>query len=354
MTLKSEIAKLLKASKNELATIVGKDGIVGEDMEFIDTGSYILNAMLSASIFGGLPNNLITVLSGNESVGKTYMAIQMAKNFQDKYDGGTIAYFESEHALMTKMLIDRGIDIDRWLHHPVATVEGFRTQCTKILNDYKDVEEMKLMVVLDSLGNLSTNKEIGDILAGDEKRDMTRAALIKGAFRVLALELGNLGVPMIVTNHVYDTMAAYSAKQQSGGSGVRYGADTIIEISKAQQKDDKTKTVVGNILTFKNTKSRLTREKSIVKSRLFYESGLDRYYGLIDLGALGGLFKKSGNKWQWPDGSIEFEKVIYDNPAKYFTSDILLELDTIAKDVFSYGSSKDLLVVEDDEEVSKT
>jgi len=351
MSLKDEIASMLKASKNELATLVGKDGIVGEEMEFIDTGSYILNAQLSASIFGGLPNNLITVLSGNESVGKTYMALQMAKNFQDQYDTGVIGYYETEHALMTKMLVDRGIDTNRWMHHPVATVEAFRTQAVKELENYKKTSEMKLMMVLDSLGNLSTNKEMGDILSGDDKRDMTRAALIKGAFRVLAMELGNLGVPLIVTNHVYETMALYSSKQQSGGSGVRYGADTILEISKAQNKD-KAKNVIGSILTFKAAKSRLTREKSVVKSRLFYDTGLDRYYGLIDLGAIGGLFKKVGNKWEWPDGTSETENKIYDNPAKFFTSDILLSLDEIAKDVFSYQSSKELLVVEEDEEIS--
>lgn len=345
--LKKEIEAVLKASKNENTTLLSKGGIVGEEnMEFIDTGSYMINALLSASIYKGVPTNMITCLSGNEAVGKTYMAINIIKNFQNKYAGGVAHYFETEHALLTDMIVDRGVDPDRWLHHPVNTVEEFNHQCTTVLNDCKDLKIIKPIIVLDSLGNLSTNKEMKDVEEGNDIQDMTRAKKIKATFRVLALKLGNRGVPMLVTNHIYKSMGLFAKNNQGGGSGIMYGADTIIEISKAQEKDAD-KNVVGSVLTFKNTKSRLTREKCVVKTRLFYDTGLDRYYGLLDLGKAGDLFKKVGNKWEFPNGEKGFENAIYKNPEKWFTPEILDKLDAIAEDVFNYGSSLEKIVVED-------
>lgn len=350
MTLAKELKELLKTAKIENAKI-GTDGITGqENVEFIDTGSYIINALLSASIYKGVPNNMITVLSGNESVGKTFIALNIAKNFQDHYENGSVFYFETENAIMEQMLIDRGFDLDRWVHIQSTTVEQFRTGCVKVLNGCKNSSIIKPIIILDSLGNLSTNKEIADITDGVDKRDMTRAQLIKGAFRVLSSRLGTQGVPMIVTNHVYETMGLYTKKEQSGGSGIKYGAHCILEISKAKEKDSD-KNIIGSILTFKNSKSRLTRENCVVKTRLFYETGLDRYYGLLDLGASGGLFKKVGNKWEMPDGTKSFENAIYKDPEKYFTKEILNKLDEIAQDVFNYNSTKELLVI--DEELSE-
>ena len=345
--LKKEMEELLKASRNKNATLLGKDGIVGEEnMSFIDTGSYIINALLSASIYKGIPTNMITVLSGNEAVGKTFMAINIVKNFQNKYEGGMVHYFETEHALLTKMIVERGVDPDRWIHHPVNTVEEFNHESTKQLNLCADMKLVKPMIVLDSLGNLSTTKEMKDIEEGNDIQDMTRAKKVKAMFRVLALKLGNMGVPMLVTNHIYKSQGMFPKNNQGGGSGVLYGGDTILEISKAKERDSD-KNIIGNVLTFKNTKSRLTRENCVVKTRLFYDTGLDKYYGLLDLGKAGDLFKKVGNKWEFPNGDKAFESVIYKNGEKWFTPEILDKLDAIAEDVFNYGTSKELLVVED-------
>ena len=139
-----------------------------------------------------------------------------------------------------------------------------------------------MMMCLDSLGMLSTTKEIEDTAEGKETRDMTRAQVVKGAFRVLTLKLGRRGVPMIVTNHTYDVIGSmFPQKEMGGGSGLKYAASSIIYLSKKKEKDGTE--VIGNIIHCKNAKSRLTVENRMVDVRLNYETGLDRYYGLLDL-----------------------------------------------------------------------
>ena len=151
-----------------------------------------------------------------------------------------------------------------------------------------------MMFVLDSLGMLSTTKEIEDTAAGKETKDMTRAQIVKGAFRVLTLKLGRAKVPMIVTNHTYDVIGSmFPQKEMGGGSGLKYAASSIVYLSKKKKK--KGSEVVGNIIHCKNAKSRLTVENRMVDVRLTYDKGLDRYYGLLDLALASGVFEKSIN-----------------------------------------------------------
>lgn len=311
--------------------------------KYIDTGSYIFNALLSGSIYGGLPGNKVTALAGESATGKTYFLLGMMRQFIEDHKDGGIIFFESESAISESMLNQRGIDTNRIQMYPVATVEQFRTQAMTILKRVEELPEgkrMPLLFCLDSLGQLSTSKEVEDVTTGSEKRDMTRAPMIKGAFRVLTIQLGKLGIPMVVTNHTYDKIGSlYPEKELAGGSGLKYSADSIVFLSKRKEKDGKD--VVGNIVHCRNYKSRLTVENKLVDVLLRYDTGLNRYYGLIELGLLHGIFKSVSNRIEFPDGSKNFAKHINEDPEKYFTKEILDQLDAAARKEYLYGMNEE-------------
>ena len=224
---------------------------------------------------------------------------------------------------------------------PVGTSEEFRTQACRILDKYmkepKD-ERVPMLFVLDSLGMLSTSKEMEDIANDKQVRDMTKSQLIKGAFRVLTLKLGQANVPMVVTNHTYDVIGSYvPTKEMGGGTGLKYAASTIIYLSKSKERDSK-KEVVGNIIKCEAKKSRLTREGSKVATRLFFdERGLDKYYGLLELGEEYGVFKRSGNRIIVNESSV-YPSAILADPEKYFTPEVMEQLEEAARKEFSYGN----------------
>ena len=196
-----------------------------------------------------------------------------------------------------------------------------------------------MMFVLDSLGMLSTTKEVEDTSEGKETRDMTRAQVLKAAFRVLTLKLGRAGVPLVVTNHTYDSMGLFSTKEMGGGSGLKYAASSIVFLSKKKEKDGTD--VIGNIVHCRNYKSRLTVENKMVDVRLTYDKGLDKYYGLLELADKYKVFKKVSTRYEQPDGSKEFGKTIMNKPEKYFTDDVMSILNEAAKKEFMYGLSTD-------------
>ena len=269
---------------NEYAGLVSDGIAAGDTSGYIDTGSYIFNALVSGSIYGGVPSNKITAIAGESSTGKTFFCLGIVQHFLDSNPDAGVIYFESESAISKEMIVDRGIAADRMMIVPVATIEEFRTQSCRILDKYMEQDEKKpLMFVLDSLGMLASNKEVEDVANDKNVRDMTKSQLIKGAFRVLTLKLGKANVPMLVTNHTYDVIGSYvPTKEMGGGSGLKYASSTIIYLSKKKEKDGTE--VVGNIIKCKAAKSRLTKENSQVETRLYYDRGLDRYYGLLELG----------------------------------------------------------------------
>jgi RecA/RadA recombinase len=312
---------------------------IDETETYVDTGSYIFNALVSGSIFGGVSGNKITAISGASSTGKTFFALAVVKNFLNTHPDGYCLYFDTESAITKSLLESRGIDTNRLVVVNVVTVEEFRTKTLKAVDIYlkkKEEERKPCIFVLDSLGMLSTNKEINDALAEKDTRDMTKAQLIKGAFRMLTLKLGQAKIPMLVTNHVYANVGGYGAPTvQSGGSGLMYSASTIIELSKSKEKDGTE--VIGNIIKAKTFKSRLSKENQQVEIRLFYdERGLDKYYGLLELGELGEMWKNVAGRYEI-DGKKLYAKDILKNIEKYFTPEVMEKLDVIAKGQFSYG-----------------
>jgi len=335
----SFLTDVAKEIGNEYAGLVSDGVSAGDNADFIDTGSHIFNALVSGSIYGGVPSNKITAIAGESSTGKTFFCLGIVQHFLDSNPDAGVIYFESESAISKQMIEDRGIASDRMLIVPVATIEQFRTQACRILDNYVDQPEDKrqpLMFVLDSLGMLSTEKEIADVVADKQVRDMTKSQLIKGAFRVLTLKLGKANVPMLVTNHTYDVIGSYvPTKEMGGGSGLKYASSTIIYLSKKKEKDGTE--VVGNIIKCKAQKSRLTKENSQIETRLYYDKGLDRYYGLLELGEKGGLWKNVAGRYEM-NGKKVYAKQILKDPETYFTSEVMQALDEIAAQEFRYGS----------------
>jgi RecA/RadA recombinase len=334
---------VIKDLNNEYAGMADGD-LVGDSTSFVDTGSYIFNALLSGSIYDGLPANKITALAGEPSSGKTFFTLGICNTFQKLAPEAGIVYFETEGAITKDMLAERGIDPRRFVLIPVSTVQEFRNQATKICDNVDKVPlaaRQPILIVLDSLGNLSTEKEVKDIVEGNDIRDMTRAQLIRGAFRVLALRLAKIQIPMIVTNHTYDVIGAYvPTKEMGGGSGLKYAASTIVYLSKSKDRDSE-KNVVGNIVRATLQKSRFTREFLKAEIKLSYEKGLDRYYGLIDIAVDAGIWKDEGGRID-VGGTKVFGKSIKEDPEKYFTKEILDRINEYTKKAFKYGSTIEL------------
>ena len=313
---------------------------IDETETYVDTGSYIFNGLISGSIFGGVSNNKITAIAGESSTGKTFFSLAVVKNFLDSNPDGYCLYFDTEAAVNKSLLSSRGIDLDRLVVVNVVTIEEFRTKALKAVDIYlkTNTEDRKpCMFVLDSLGMLSTEKEIKDALDDKQVRDMTKSQLVKGAFRMLTLKLGQANIPLIVTNHTYDVIGSYiPTKEMGGGSGLKYAASTIIYLSRKKEKDGKE--VIGNIVKAKTHKSRLSKENKEVNIRLYYdERGLDRYYGLLELGEIGGIWKNVAGRYEI-NGKKVYGKQILANPDEYFTPEVMQALDEIAQKEFSYGS----------------
>ena len=314
---------------------------IDETERFIDTGSHIFNSLVSGSIYGGVSSNKITAIAGESSTGKTYFSLAVVKNFLDTNPDGYCLYFDTEAAVNKGLLKSRGVDLTRTVVVNVVTIEEFRGKALKAVDIYLKTDEENrkpCMFVLDSLGMLSTEKEITDALNDKQVRDMTKSQLVKGAFRMLTLKLGQANIPLIVTNHTYDVIGSYvPTKEMGGGSGLKYAASTIIYLSKKKEKD-KTE-VVGNIIKAKTAKSRISRENREVEIRLYFdERGLDKYYGLLELGETAGMWKNVAGRYEI-DGKKIYGKQIYAEPEKYFTDDILKKLDETAQRTFSYGEN---------------
>jgi RecA/RadA recombinase len=333
---------LIEEIKDEDTSIAADGAGSAEFSGFIDTGSYVLNAVLSGSLYGGVPDNKVTAFAGESATGKTYFVLGVVRAFLEKNPQGGVVYYDTEAAVTKKMMEERGIDTNRVIISEPDTIQKFKTHALKMIDAYDKQPEDKrppMMFVLDSLGLLSTSKEMEDSLEGKDTRDMTKAQLIKATFRVLTLKLAKVKVPMLVTNHVYDLVGSYvPMKELGGGTGLKYAASTIAMLTKKKEKDS-TGEIVGNIIRVKMYKSRLSKEHQDVEVLLTYDKGLDRYYGLLDLAEKYGIIKKVSTRYELPTGAKVFGKEINTNPTKYFTEDVMVQLEEAAKKEFSYGGN---------------
>ena len=331
--------ELISATGNEYASKVA-DGMLGNVNDYIDTGSYILNALLSGSLYKGLPTNKITAFAGESATGKTFFLLGICKQFLSDNPSGGVLYFESESALTPEMIAEREIDTSRFIQLPVATIQEFAHQASRVVDKHIEKGDRPLLLCLDSLGMLSTAKEVGDVSEGADKVDMTKARIVKGAFRVLTLKLAKAGIPLLVTNHTYKQVGTmFPQDVMGGGSGLQYAASNIVFLSRRKEKDGTD--VIGNVIHCKNFKSRLTKENKKVDVLLTYDQGLNRHYGLLDLAEKYGIISKVSTRYELPDGSKIFGKQIMSEAEKYFTDDIMKALEVVANKEFTYGRGDD-------------
>ena len=322
----------------DVDTHIAEDGMHSSEFSgAIDTGSYILNAALTGSLYGGVPNNKITAFAGESATGKTFFVLGIVRQFLIDNPEGGVFYYDTEAAVTKDMMKDRGIDTNRVVVSEQTTVQGFRTHVTRTLDRYLASEDRPpILFVLDSLGQLSTEKEIADIADGKDTRDMTRAQLLRGTFRALSLKLAKAKAPMLITNHVFDVIGSYMPqKDMGGGAGLKYAASQIVFLSKKKDKDGTE--VVGNIIHCRMHKSRFTKENKMVDVRLSYDTGLDRHYGLLELAEKYNVIKKVSTRYELPDGTKMFGKQIMGEPEKYFTDELMERLEEAAQNEFKYG-----------------
>jgi RecA/RadA recombinase len=291
-----------------------------------------------------MPANKVNSLAGEESVGKTFFMLGILKNFLEKDPKASAIIFETEGSITKDILVSRGIDTKRVLVIPIDTIQKFKTQALCILKKYgekKKSDRYPLLLALDSLGNISTTKEMTDSEIGKDVKDMTRTQEIKAAFRVLTLKMSQVQVPFVVTNHVYQTMGMFPTKEASGGSGLKYCANNIIALGKSKEKDAEGN-VTGAIIRCKVLKSRITREQLEARVLLSFNKGMDRYYGLLPIAIEAGIFNKVANKVELPDKSTVFENAILKNGEKFFTKEVLDQIDAYCQKNFMFGDGENI------------
>lgn len=341
MTSADFLRDLVKDLKHKEDVSVLADGLGSAEFTgYMDTGCLALNVLVSGSLVGGVPNNSCTAFVGDPQTGKTFLILGILRGFLQGDDQAIAALYDTESAIRTMMAHNRGIDTNRVIRGEPETLQDFRTKVLDLLLAYAakpKATRPPLLTILDSLGLLSSAKEMADSIDGKDTRDMTRAQLIRGCFRVLRLKLAKLQVPMLITNHVTAGIGQYvPAKVISGGSGLLYAADTIIMLSKS--KDREGTEVVGNIIKAKTYKSRLSRADQEVELNLSYDTGLDKWYGLRQIAEQAGLFKKVSTKIELPDGRKVYGKEVDENPEEVYTPEVLDHIEKYANQRYRYGS----------------
>jgi len=345
---------------------INPDGILvseNRDMlridNWINTGNYMLNAIISGSIFKGVPEGRITVFSGESGTGKSFACLNLARAAQKQ--GYKIIWLDSESAIDDETFVRFGIELENVLYVPINTINETSTYLSNLVDSLNVAKEEgksidKYVVILDSLGNLSTDKEMRDTTSGSAVADMTRAREIKKLFRVCTKKLGSLKIPMIITNHVYANIASFTGGHtMSGGSGIIYNASTVVEFSKAQLKEDgmaKPKTCI--IVTAKLPKSRFTKSNKSISFHISFQKGMNPYVGLenyFDWDACGVAYGKYEKGVFTPSTTGRTLAVKHLNkhisPKKMFTPQVLTQevlekLDPIIREEFELPISTGL------------
>jgi RecA/RadA recombinase len=360
----SKVGKIMDGI-SEKTSIVIEDANAANSREFIDTGIYILNALLSKSILkGGIMSNRITALAGPSGVGKSFICYNICANAQKA--GYNIVYIDTEFSIETEDLNAYGIDTspDRFKLLRSNKVEDMKMFLTQMLDQLKEAKKEgyeldKMLFVIDSAGQLASNKEVDDAIAGKNKADMSRAKAIKSLFRIINGDLGILNIPLLVTNHTYMSMDLFPKPIMSGGTGLQYTASTIVFLSKAKLKtgeeDELSTGQSGIIVTAKANKNRLAMPKK-VKFEINFATGCNPYKGLEffctpenfeEVGIAKGKmeadketgemkFKPGGTRWYVRSlGKSVFTKQLHTK--EVFTDEVLEALDPIITKYFEYS-----------------
>lgn len=338
------------ATLNPLGSVMSNSSF-SDVTEWIDTGNYHLNACLSGSLFGGWPNNRSCSIAGPSGTGKTYLVLNSIRRAIDM--GYSVIFYDSEAAVDKTLMKKFGIDTDKVNYQPINTVQEFRSSVTTITKRMQEAkrdgaELPKMMIILDSAGNLATQKEIDDAVSGSEKSDMTRSKILKSIFRIIMTPMADLKIPFIFTNHTYQTQDFISRQVAGGGTGPEYAASIVLFLNKAQLKDSSGEKA-GIIVTAKPNKNRFAKPNPI-KFHLHFSEGMNRFVGLEnyidweDIGIAKGTIengeyvpKKTARNWickhlneTVPNSEFFTEKV--------FTQEVLEKINEKIQPLFNYST----------------
>ena len=262
------------------------------DQDLIQTSVPAVNVALSGKLDGGLTPGL-TVFAGPSKHFKTAFGMLLAKSFLNKYEDGVILFYDSEFGAPKSYFETFEIDTDRVVHTPIADIEQLKHD---IMQQLAGIErEDHVMIIVDSIGNLASKKEVEDALEGKSVADMTRAKQMKSLFRMVTPHLTIKDIPAIVINHTYKEIGLFPKDVVSGGAGIYYSADNIFIIGRRQEKTGTE--ITGYSFVINVEKSRFVREKSKIPVEVSWEKGISKWSGLLDMGIESGHVIKPSNGW---------------------------------------------------------
>ena len=260
--------------------------------DLIQTSVPALNVALSGRLDGGLTPGL-TVFAGPSKHFKTAFSLLLAKSYLDKYEDAVVLFYDSEFGTPQAYFDTFAIDTSRVIHTPITDIEQLKHDVMSQMNGIERGDHV--IVVVDSVGNLASKKEVGDALDGKSVADMTRAKQMKSLFRMVTPHLTIKDIPMVVVNHTYQTMEMFSKAVVSGGTGIYYSADNIYIIGRQQEKTGQDLTGYNFIINVE--KSRFVREKSKIPVEVSFEGGISKWSGLLDMAIESGHVIKPSNGW---------------------------------------------------------
>lgn len=287
----SLLSKLKKNSKIDQTEVLDKSELFN-DKDIISTDIPMLNVALSGSLDGGLTSGL-TVLAGPSKHFKSSYSLIMASAYLKKYADAVMLFYDSEFGSPEQYFKTFGIDPARVLHTPVTNVEELKFDLVNQLNGLDRGE--KVIVVIDSIGNLASKKEVEDAMNEKSVADMSRAKALKGLFRMVTPYLTLKNIPLVAINHSYKTIEMYSKDVMSGGTGIYYSANAVWMIGRQQDKDDDG--LHGYHFVINIDKSRFVKEKSKIPISVSFYGGIQKYSGLLEIALLGGFVTKPSAGW---------------------------------------------------------
>ena len=314
----STLDKLKKNSTIKQTEILSKSKFLN-NKDVVQTTVPALNVALSGKLDGGLSTGL-TVFAGPSKHFKTAFAMLLSKSYLDKYDDGVVLFYDSEFGAPQGYFDSFGIDTDRVVHTPVTDIEQLKHD---VMSQLQGIERGdRVIIIVDSVGNLASRKEVEDAIDGKSVADMTRAKQMKSLFRMVTPHLTIKDIPAVVVNHTYKEIGLFPKDVVSGGTGVYYSADNIFIIGRQQEKEGKE--VVGYNFIINVEKSRFVREKSRIPIEVTWEGGISKWSGLLDMALESGHVVKPSNGWYAKSGDDDAKKVrIKDTYNKEFWIPIL-------------------------------
>jgi RecA/RadA recombinase len=301
----SILDKIKKNSSIKESAILSKSKFFTQK-DMIPTSVPIINVALSGKLDGGLTPGL-TMWAGPSKHFKTAFSLLMAKSYLDKYPDAALLFYDSEFGTPQSYFDSFGIDTNRVLHTPLTDIEQLKFDVMQQLTSLE--RDDKLIIIIDSIGNLASKKEVDDALEGKSVADMSRAKQVKSLFRMVTPHLTMKDIPMIVVNHTYMEIGMFPKAIVGGGTGSYYSADNIFILGRQQEKEGTE--VVGYNFIINVEKSRYVKEKSKIPVSVSFDGGISRWSGLLDIALDGGFVVKPSNGWYSKvdeDGVIEDKK----------------------------------------------